>query len=119
MTDTNLRFLAPSSVIEPSFWEELYNRKLNIYKLNSDDQLIYTQFSSSDGWKFSKESYDKSNKSSYNRNVGNGGSLISITGLLVNVNTVDVSNYFIYVCILFSNLYLFNRNLKILIKKNY
>lgn len=91
MTDTNLRFLAPSSVIEPSFWEELYNKKLNVYKLNSDYQLIYTQFSASDGWKFSKESYDKSNQSLYNSNIGNGGSLVSIAGSLVNVNTVDVS----------------------------
>jgi len=33
-------FQAPSSSFDPSFWEELYNLKLNILKLDSNDVTI-------------------------------------------------------------------------------
>ena len=36
----NLTFNPPSCVIDPSFWEELYDRKVNQYKLDDKEHEI-------------------------------------------------------------------------------
>lgn len=67
-TPTPLTFNAPSSFIEPSFWETLYNKKLNVYRLASDPKeiIIYSMISNGNSnsnntagqsWQFSSESF--------------------------------------------------------------
>jgi hypothetical protein len=76
-------FQAPQSAFDPTFWEKLYDLKLNVLKLDSSDFTIRAAVSCSDGSysqpiEFSRDSYDKLNK---NR---------STFGTFVNVNTVEV-----------------------------
>ena len=63
--------------IHPSFWNELYQRKLNIYKLNTDQQNIIMNYR-----------YNIIDISSFN------DSLQGIPGKLINFNTIeDFNNY--------------------------
>lgn len=100
MDDNNtllrLSFLPPISTIQPTFWEELYDRKLNYYKLDEQSRQIQS-FYTKDGWLFSKESFvidnvsDNSNNYNNNNdmnnnNNGNNNRFIS-KGNLSNLNT--------------------------------
>ena len=61
--------------IHPSFWNELYHRKLNIYKLNTDWQTIYLNY--------------KDNSIDINSFSGKG-----VPGILITFNTIeDFNNY--------------------------
>ena len=63
--------------IHPSFWNELYQRKLNIYKLNTDQQNIIMSYR-----------YNIIDISSFNDSVQ------GIPGILMNFNTIeDFNNY--------------------------
>jgi hypothetical protein len=48
MTQNPLLFTPPCSNFDPSFWEELYHRKLNIYRLDSTAVPINATFTLSD-----------------------------------------------------------------------
>lgn len=83
---SNILFQAPSSFFDPSFWEELYKRKLHVYKLESSAQPILTFSSASNGknnesFEFAHNSFENVNDSL--KRCHSGGSLL-------NVNTVEV-----------------------------
>lgn len=85
MTDP-LLFTPPVSSFEPAFWETLYNKKLNVYRLNADPVSIIASVTNSDGKegghvKFSDKSF----------NIESGRRVQSINGLLINVNKIEVS----------------------------
>jgi len=76
-------FHAPSTSFDPTFWEELYNLKLNIHKLDNSDQTISSFITCSDGNReqslaFKRLSYGYTGQSSTARR-----------GILCNVNTVE------------------------------
>ena len=77
--EQKLSFTAPSSVIQPSFWEEFYDKKLNIYKLN-DSPISINGKLTSDGLLLTKESFLIDN------NVIDD-SIYEAKGELINVNT--------------------------------
>ena len=78
-------FQAPSSSFDPHFWEELYNLKLNVLKLDSAEQAISAYSGScSDGKHHqSIEFTSSSHKAGFKSGLYNG--------LLHNVNTVEVN----------------------------
>jgi ubiquitin-like modifier-activating enzyme ATG7 len=74
-----IHFLPPQSQVEPGFWEELYVKKVNEYKLDTSEQAIAFRLSAVDGsFVFCKESFDP---------VGLRCS--PATGVLYNVNTIE------------------------------
>ncbi len=83
---SSVLFQAPSSFFDPSFWEELYKRKLHIYKLQSSNQSIQSSSKSSNGKM--NESFEFSNESFKEDFVAT-----SFRGNLKNVNTVEVRLY--------------------------
>lgn len=77
-------FQAPHSAFDPSFWEKLYDLKLNVLKLDSAELKIQANAICSDGKysqpiEFSSKSYESVKGST------------SSVGTLINVNTVEVS----------------------------
>ena len=100
MTDQSqfgcISFIAPSTVIDPAFWEELYERKLNIYKLGTDNEPISVFYNTSDGR--NSESFVLEQKSfrSLNSEEPSLGGRLSAKGTLVNVNTIEVRVYLNY-----------------------
>ncbi len=78
-------FQPPSSFFDPSFWEELYKRKLHIYKLESSAQPLRSFVKCSNAKNF--ESFEFSSKSFADENASGGTTLL---GRLINVNTVEV-----------------------------
>ena len=87
-------FQAPHSAFDPTFWEKLYDLKLNILKLDSSELPVRASAICSDG-KYSQP-VEFSNKS-YDDTTGCG----SAAGTLVNVNTVEVKDshlLFIIIC---------------------
>lgn len=80
-------FQASQSSFDPSFWEKLYDLKLNVLKLDSAELPIWGFCNCSDGkhnqsLDFNLSSYNKP-KDTYVVNIG---------GYLLNVNTVEVGN---------------------------
>lgn len=78
-----LQFTPPKSFIEPSFWEEVYNRKLNEWKLSQQSVAITARYGLSDGdipgaLRFNKESFS------------GGTDGLQVNGVLILVNTIEV-----------------------------
>lgn len=86
----NLMFSRPQSAFEPSFWEELYNRKLNVYHLTSEPISITALYSASNSLETGKCEF---NQSSFIPE----SSLSPLTnGTLINFNTQEVRrSYFV------------------------
>jgi capsular polysaccharide biosynthesis protein len=77
-------FQAPQSAFDPSFWEKLYDQKLNVLKLDSSAQQLSASITCSAGQRnqaieFTAQSHAPSDSK------GN------VSGFLYNVNTVEVS----------------------------
>ena len=85
-----ISFIAPSTLIDPAFWEELYERKLNIYKLGTENEQISVQYSCSDSKNV--ESFVLEQKSFENLTPDGTSSMGRLTakGILINVNTIEV-----------------------------
>ena len=85
-----ITFVAPSTLIDPAFWEELYERKLNIYKLGTENEPLTIFYKCSDGR--NTECFLLEQKSF--RNLTHDGTLplgrLSAKGTLINVNTIEV-----------------------------
>ena len=64
--------------IHPSFWNELYHKKLNVYKLNTDWQTIYLNY--------------KDNSLDVSSFTENGG----VPGVLITFNTIEEFNKYDY-----------------------
>ena len=90
-----LNFNPPNSLIESSFWYELYNKKLNLFKLDESQQIISSQFSIQDGlFTFNSTSLQHLNddnikgKSIKSNRVHRS---FRFNGFLLNLNTSNVS----------------------------
>ena len=83
-----LKFCPPQTFIEPSFWEELYQRKLNVYKLSAENESLNVCYTCSDGQRseaflLDRGSFDDSD------NYDHGSGKVRVQGTLTNVNTVE------------------------------
>ena len=83
-----LKFGPPQTFVEPSFWEELYQRKLNVYKLSAENESLNVCYTCSDGQRseaflLDRGSFDGSN------DYDHGSGKIRVQGTLTNVNTVE------------------------------
>ena len=86
-TTSCVSFVAPSTQIDPNFWEELYERKLNIYKLGTEKEKLSVYYSCSDK---NNEAFVLEERS-FKDNEGECTSTkLSARGTLVNVNTIEV-----------------------------
>jgi hypothetical protein len=85
---TSISFVAPSTLIDPSFWEELYERKLNIYKLGTEQEDLSVYFNCSDN---KNDEPFVLEQLSFPQKKGTLGGRLSALGTLVNVNTIEVS----------------------------
>lgn len=86
-----ISFIAPSTQIDPAFWEELYERKLNIYKLGTENEALSVYYNCTDhknAEHFVLE--EQSFRDNLERSISSGR--ISARGTLVNVNTTEVSD---------------------------
>ena len=85
-----ISFIAPSTLIDPAFWEELYERKLNIYKLGTESEQISIHYSCSDSKNV--ESFVLEKKSFNNLTPYETSSMgrLNAKGVLINVNTIEV-----------------------------
>ncbi len=70
---TTLKFQAPKSSIDPSFWNCLYEKKLNEYGLNCDEQSISAFYTLADPF---KPTAFLVNKDSFNNSIYNPTSQI-------------------------------------------
>lgn len=77
-------FQAPQSSFDPSFWEKLYDLKLNVLKLDSAERGIFGFISCSDGKHH--QSIEFNLNSHHDKQTAP-----KIDGHLLNVNTVEVS----------------------------
>ena len=84
----SLKFIAPSSFIGPKFWEELYKRKMNEYKLDDSEKEIKSFYSLQEG-------IVRFEPSSFSANDSIDFSLCHSTrlGTLFNFNTINVCYY--------------------------
>jgi hypothetical protein len=78
-----LTFFPPQSSIDPSFWEELYSKKVNVYKLDETEKEITSFHHLLEGW----VALDNRSFTS----IETTSKLTSSSGLLINFNTIDVS----------------------------
>jgi hypothetical protein len=86
-------FAAPSSIIEPSFWEELYRLKLNIFKLGIQDCEIKAYTSASQGsFKDSTNFKRQSFIGLCEQDERERPSSCFVRGSLTNFNTINVSH---------------------------
>ena len=74
-----LLFKAPTSSISPSFWQELYEKKLNVYKLDDTARPIQS--------KLTRDSCLLFDNNSFLSNDNNNDNDIIYHGDLINVNT--------------------------------
>jgi hypothetical protein len=91
--DALISFIAPSTLIDPAFWEELYERKLNIYKLGTDKEPLSVYYNCSDSKNVEPFVLEGSSFRTINDEEGEKTILrgrISALGTLVNVNTLEV-----------------------------
>ena len=90
-----LNFNPPNSLIESSFWYELYNKKLNLYKLDQSQKTITAEFSIQDGLlTFSSASLQQFNDDNIKlKGIKSNRSNRSFRfhGFLLNLNTLNVS----------------------------
>ncbi len=78
-------FQAPKSVVEISFWEELYRQKLDQMRLES-------QFVDISGYLSPEENGTiRLDRSAFERSQSRVDNSIRIHGALLNVNTIEVS----------------------------
>lgn len=77
-------FQAPQSYFNPSFWEKLYDLKLNVLKLESAEQHVWASHNCSDGKHHQAIEFTVE---SHNTDILKYGT----NGVLVNVNTVEVT----------------------------
>ena len=89
-----ISFLAPLTLVDPAFWEELYERKLKIYKLDSDVEPISVYYSCSDGKNAESFILDGSSFRCIDKNKVQTVERLSVEGILVNVNTIEVSQHY-------------------------
>ena len=85
-----ISFLAPLTQIDPAFWEELYERKLKIYKLDSEVEPISVYYSCSDGKNAESFVLEGPSFQSLHENQIQSVDKLAVEGILVNVNTVEV-----------------------------
>jgi Ubiquitin-like modifier-activating enzyme ATG7 N-terminus len=85
-----ISFIAPSTLIDPAFWEELYERKLNIFKLGSEIEPITVHYRCSDGRNSENFTFEKLSFRNLNETGTYSSSRLSASGALVNVNTIEV-----------------------------
>jgi hypothetical protein len=85
MNPTNhLRFPFSPSSYEPSFWEVVYDKKLNVYRLDSPHVDVAVKLSHANSkenatYHFAKHSFDQNSQSG-----------VSVNGIWYNVNTIEV-----------------------------
>ena len=85
-----LKFCPPQTFIEPSFWEELYQRKLNVYKLSAENEALNVCYTCSDGQRSEAFLLDRSSFEGNNDdNHDHGSGKVRVQGTLTNVNTVE------------------------------
>jgi Ubiquitin-like modifier-activating enzyme ATG7 N-terminus len=85
-----ISFIAPSTLIDPAFWEELYERKLNIFKLGSDIEPISVHYRCSDGRNSENFTFEKLSFRKLNETGTHSPCRLSASGALINVNTIEV-----------------------------
>jgi hypothetical protein len=90
--DEPISFLAPLTQIDPAFWEELYERKLKIYKLDSEVEPISVYYSCSDGRNAESFVLEGLSFRSIDQNQIQSVDKLAVEGILVNVNTIEVRN---------------------------
>ena len=82
-----LKFIAPSSFIGPKFWEELYKRKMNEFKLDDSERVLTGYYSLQEGIvRFEPHSFPSFNSDSIDFSLSHSSRL----GSLVNFNTINV-----------------------------
>ena len=90
-----LNFNPPNSLIESSFWYELYNKKLNLFKLDESQVMITSSFSIQDGlFTFNSTSLQHLNDDNIDFNgikSNRGHRTFRFNGFLLNLNTLNVS----------------------------
>ena len=86
----NLTFLPPQISIEPEFWSKLYNYKLNLFKLDDKDQPLTVFYSLLRGLCLNSNAFDLATTSNNQSN----GQQFTVSGILKNVNTLNVRTYF-------------------------
>jgi hypothetical protein len=97
----SISFTAPSTFVEPSFWEELYRLKLNVYRLDAGNKKIAGFLSCSSG--SSLEAISLSDDSFAGSNRDESGKAVRVFrafGELFNVNTVSVCLTYFFIRIL-------------------
>ena len=85
-----ISFLAPLTQIDPAFWEELYERKLKIYKLDSEVEPLSVYYSCSDGRNAESFILEGLSFRSIDQNQIQSVDKLAVEGILVNVNTIEV-----------------------------
>lgn len=85
-----ISFVAPSTLIDPAFWEELYQKKLNVYKLGTETEQITALYNcscsrNSESFMLDGLSFAKSTEV-----ITLSTGRLSANGALVNVNTIEV-----------------------------
>ena len=82
----SVKYHAPSTAIDPSFWEELYTRKLDVYKLDTGATPLTVRYTCASGsataepFRLSREAF---------LNDDGQGLGVRVQGSLTNVNTVE------------------------------
>jgi hypothetical protein len=82
----SVKYHAPSTAIDPSFWEELYTRKLDVYKLDTGATPLAVRYTCASGsataepFRLSREAF---------LNDDGPGQGVRVQGSLTNVNTVE------------------------------
>ena len=83
----NLSFQPPSSSFAPSFWEKLYELKLNQFKLDTSEKTIHARVKCSEGNKSKSIEFD-GNSFQLSELKAIGRSFWTMTGLLVRVTVL-------------------------------
>lgn len=84
-----ISFVAPRSEVETSFWEELYSRKLNVYRLEAKEIEVLGFFTGSDGRNVSAFSVNSSSFETQTKALSRFGDEALVKGVLLNVNTAQ------------------------------
>jgi ubiquitin-like modifier-activating enzyme ATG7 len=84
-----ISFMAPKSSVETGFWEELYSRKLNLYRLESRELEILGSYTPSDGQNASALVINSSSFDTLAKCISRYGDEGLARGILLNVNTAQ------------------------------
>lgn len=85
-----ISFVAPSTLIDPAFWEELYQKKLNVYKLATETEPITALYNCSDSRNSEPFVLDGLSFAKPSETITLNTNRLSANGALVNVNTIEV-----------------------------